>query len=96
MQGIERDRLADYLSDWLEIGRVKDYSPNGLQVEGKAHIHRIAVAVTATHEVIQQAANWGADALIVHHGWFWRNRSKQRVIITLQTSGRYTDIQRVV
>jgi hypothetical protein len=30
------------------------------------------------------------------HGWFWRNRSKQRVIITLQTSGTYTDIQRVV
>jgi hypothetical protein len=30
------------------------------------------------------------------HGWFWRNRSKQRVVITLQTSGTYTDIQRVV
>lgn len=30
------------------------------------------------------------------HGWFWRNRSEQRVIITLQTSGRYTDIRRVV
>jgi len=79
MQGIERDRLADYLSDWLEIGRFKDYSPNGLQVEGKAHIHRIAVAVTATHEVIQQAANWGADALIVHHGWFWRGEDSRVV-----------------
>ena len=79
MQGIERDRLADYLSDWLEIGRFKDYSPNGLQVEGKAHIQRIAVAVTATHEVIQQAANWGADALIVHHGWFWRGEDSRVV-----------------
>ncbi|NDH44180.1 MAG: Nif3-like dinuclear metal center protein, partial [Betaproteobacteria bacterium] len=33
---MERDRLADYLNDWLEISRFKDYSPNGLQVEGKA------------------------------------------------------------
>jgi hypothetical protein len=30
------------------------------------------------------------------HGWFWRNRSERSVIITLQTSGAYTDIRRVV
>ncbi|MBU6381785.1 MAG: Nif3-like dinuclear metal center hexameric protein [Betaproteobacteria bacterium] len=74
---MERDRLADYLNDWLEISRFKDYSPNGLQVEGKAHIQRVAVAVTATRDVIDQAANWGADALIVHHGWFWRGEDSR-------------------
>jgi len=79
MEGIARDRLADYLGDWLEISRFKDYSPNGLQVEGKAHIHRLAVAVTATREVIEKASSWGADALIVHHGWFWRGEDARLV-----------------
>ena len=79
MEGIARDRLANYLDDWLEVSRFKDYSPNGLQVEGKAHIHRVAVAVTATHHVIEQASDWGADALIVHHGWFWRGEDSRLV-----------------
>jgi dinuclear metal center YbgI/SA1388 family protein len=79
MEGIARDQLAGYLNDWLEIDRFKDYSPNGLQVEGRASICRLAVAVTATREVIEKAADWGADALIVHHGWFWRGEDPRLV-----------------
>lgn len=30
------------------------------------------------------------------HGWYWRNRSGQSLTVTLQTSGSYTDIKRVV
>jgi len=76
---IDRTHLVGYLADWLKVGLFKDYSPNGLQVEGKARIARVACAVTATLEVIDKAAQWGADALIVHHGWFWRGEDSRIV-----------------
>lgn len=30
------------------------------------------------------------------HGWFWRNRTGEPVTITLQTTGAYTEVKRVV
>jgi len=77
--GVGRNHLLGYLNDWLCVGLFKDYSPNGLQVEGKAHIARVACAVTATLDVIGKAVEWGADALIVHHGWFWRGEDSRIV-----------------
>ncbi len=52
----------------------KDYGPNGLQVEGGAEVHRIATGVTASLAFIDQAIAAGADALLVHHGLFWRGQ----------------------
>lgn len=65
--------LLDYNATLLQTGLYKDYSPNGLQVEGKAEVQRVATAVTASQAVIDAALAWGADALLVHHGYFWRN-----------------------
>ena len=65
--------LSDYIGRLLEISRFRDYSPNGLQVEGKAEIRRIATGVTASQRLLEAATAWGADAIIVHHGYFWRN-----------------------
>jgi len=48
-----------------------DGCPNGLQVEGRTEIEKIAIAVTASLETIEKAALMGASALIVHHGLFW-------------------------
>ena len=56
----------------LEPERFRDYCPNGLQVEGRADVARLACAVTANQSVLDEAAAWGADALLVHHGYFWR------------------------
>lgn len=56
----------------LEPGRFRDYCPNGLQVEGKPQIKRLASGVTASLALIERAVDDGADALIVHHGLFWR------------------------
>lgn len=50
----------------------KDYGPNGLQVEGRAEVRRVASGVTASLATIDAAIAAGADALIVHHGLFWR------------------------
>lgn len=67
-----RDELADYLNTYLNTEVYQDYSPNGLQVEGKLTISRICTAVSASEAVILEACKQGADALLVHHGFFWR------------------------
>ena len=64
--------LLGHLDDLLRPSVIKDYSPNGLQVEGKALVSRIICAVTATQNVIDAAVAEGADALLVHHGYFWK------------------------
>lgn len=65
--------LCDYNASLLKTSLYKDYCPNGLQVEGRAQIQRIATAVSASQAVIDAAIAWQADALLVHHGFFWRN-----------------------
>jgi dinuclear metal center YbgI/SA1388 family protein len=65
--------LDNYIASLLKTDRFRDYCPNGVQVEGRAEIRRIASAVTASQHVLEAAAAWGADAVLVHHGYFWRN-----------------------
>jgi len=72
MQLIE---LRDYIEIELKSSRFKDYCPNGLQIEGKPEVERLATAVTASQAVLEAASDWGADALLVHHGYFWRGES---------------------
>lgn len=74
---MDRIELELYLNDLLQIGRFKDYSPNGLQVEGRRRIEKIATGVTASFAFLQAATEWGADAVLVHHGYFWRNEAPQ-------------------
>lgn len=69
---IPREAFSRYLDDLLEASRFKDYSPNGLQVEGRATVRRVATAVTASLAAVRAAVEWDADVLLVHHGWFWR------------------------
>lgn len=69
---ILRDDLSAYLANFLEIDKYRDYAPNGLQVEGKGSISKICTAVTASMDIIKQAVDLKADALLVHHGYFWR------------------------
>ncbi len=72
-----RTELLEYLSAYLSVDTFKDYAPNGLQVEGCLKIHRIRTAVTASIDVIQKASKDKADALLVHHGYFWRGEAPQ-------------------
>lgn len=68
---ISRHRLQDFYNDLLQPESYNDYGPNGLQVEGREHIDKIAFAVSATRASIEQAVERHADALVVHHGLFW-------------------------
>lgn len=63
--------LVDYLDKELQVLDFDDYCFNGLQIEGKKNVSKVVAAVSASLDVIQQAAAWNADLLIVHHGIFW-------------------------
>jgi len=76
---MDRIELELYLNDMLGTARFKDYCPNGLQVEGRRRIEKIATGVTASLAFVEAAREWGADALLVHHGYFWRNEMPQIV-----------------
>lgn len=71
---VSRNELAVYMNNLLASERFKDYGPNGLQVQGKEKITRIVSGVTASLALIEQAVDLKADAIIVHHGLFWRNQ----------------------
>ena len=65
--------LSDYIGRLLDVSQFRDYCPNGVQVEGRAEVLRIATGVTASQRLLEAATAWQADALIVHHGYFWKN-----------------------
>ncbi len=70
---VNRGMLLRTLDGWLQPERFRDYAPNGLQVEGRDAIRRVVCGVTASAALLDKAAELGADAVLVHHGWFWRN-----------------------
>ena len=72
---ILRDNLATYLYELLACATFDDYAPNGMQIEGAGQIRRICTAVTASLDAINQAIALQADALLVHHGYFWRGET---------------------
>ncbi len=69
---MHRAELLRFLDDLLEVSRFRDYCPNGLQVEGRGEILRVVAGVSASQALLDAAVADGADALLVHHGWFWR------------------------
>ena len=69
---MDRSELLARFDALLQPERFKDYGPNGLQVEGRAHIQRIVSGVTASRALIEAAIAEKADAIFVHHGLFWR------------------------
>ena len=64
--------LLEYTNDLLLIDQFRDYAPNGLQVEGRADINTLVSGVTANQDLIEQAIDVKADAILVHHGYFWK------------------------
>ncbi len=72
---VNRDELVSYINQVLNVDGVADYCPNGLQVEGKRQIAKLVTGVTASQLFLESAIDAGADAVLVHHGYFWRGES---------------------
>lgn len=64
--------LTDHTNLLLDVGRFQDYCPNGLQVEGRSEVQLLVSGVTASLGLIDAAIDAGADAILVHHGYFWK------------------------
>lgn len=80
--------LIAYIDELLEVREFQDYCPNGLQVEGRAAIGRVATGVTASEAWVERAIEWGADALLVHHGYFWKGEDPRVVGMKRRRLGR--------
>lgn len=68
---MKRQDLVDYLDEYLCIEEIRDYGPQGLQVEGRAEVLRIVGMVDAQPPCVAAALEKDADLLLVHHGIFW-------------------------
>ncbi len=90
---VQLTELVDYTDSLLEVGRFRDYCPNGLQVEGRAEVRKLVCGVTACQALLEAALAAKADALLVHHGYFWKGEAepitgmKMRRIKTLLDAG---------
>lgn len=70
MKNSELERL---INEKLNSSAISDFAPNGLQVEGRSEIHKIIAGVTACQALLDEAVRQQADAIIVHHGYFWKS-----------------------
>lgn len=70
-----RDKVVSYTNTLLNIDAFNDYAPNGLQVEGRPEIRTLVSGVTASQALLEAAAAQRADAVLVHHGYFWRGEN---------------------
>jgi dinuclear metal center YbgI/SA1388 family protein len=64
--------LRTHLDELLDIALFRDYCPNGLQVEGRPDVRRVLCGVTASQALLDVAVAGEFDAILVHHGYFWR------------------------
>mgnify|MGYP006288936231 CR=1 FL=1 len=73
------ESLTAYLDELLQVANFRDYAPNGLQVAGRGEVRRLVTGVTACQALVEAAVAEGADALLVHHGYFWKSEPPQVV-----------------
>jgi len=69
------DQLVEYINRTLDVAAIKDYCPNGLQVAGREQVQHLVSGVTASQRFLEAAIEAGADAVLVHHGYFWSGES---------------------
>lgn len=72
---MKNTELEQLINEKLNSAAISDYAPNGLQVEGKETVQKIVTGVTASQALLDEAVRLQADAVIVHHGYFWKGES---------------------
>ena len=72
---IDLNSLVDYIQTLLQTERFSDYCPNGLQIQGSRTVNKIVSGVTASMDLLESAAEVGAQVVLVHHGFFWKNEN---------------------
>ena len=72
---MKNSELEQLINEKLNSAAISDYAPNGLQVEGRETIQKVVTGVTASQALLDEAVRLEADAVIVHHGYFWKGES---------------------
>lgn len=72
---VTTNSLIAHLDELLCATQFSDYCPNGLQVQGADTVVNLVTGVTASQALIERAIELKADALLVHHGFFWKGES---------------------
>ena len=80
-----RDEIVGYANELLETAKWPEFAPPGLQVVGSDEVTRLVCGVSATRELLEQAADRGAEMVLVHHGLFWRS---EPLVIDRRLRGR--------
>ncbi|QUM76638.1 Nif3-like dinuclear metal center hexameric protein [Moritella sp. 24] len=75
MASLNNKKLENILTEFMQPHRVRDFTVNGLQVQGKDTVTKVITGVTASQALIDAAVEQQADAILVHHGYFWKNES---------------------
>jgi dinuclear metal center YbgI/SA1388 family protein len=92
---VSLQELVEYTNGLLQSDSFSDYCPNGLQVEGRPQVATLVSGVTASLALLEAAEAAGADAIVVHHGYFWKGedarvtgmkRARLRHLLTTDTS----------
>ena len=78
---LKTSKLIQHCNDLLNVYDIVDYCPNGLQIQGNKKITKIVSGVTASFTLIERAVDEKADALLVHHGYFWKNECPEIIKI---------------
>jgi dinuclear metal center YbgI/SA1388 family protein len=73
---VNLNTLVNCLDNYLHAQTIPDYCPNGLQVEGHSEVKKIVGGVTATQALIDLAIDKNANAILVHHGFFWKGEDQ--------------------
>lgn len=73
---VKLDELVQYINGLLEVDNFRDYCPNGLQIEGKSEVNKLVAGVTACQDLLDAAIREKADAILVHHGYFWKGEDQ--------------------
>ncbi|MGE4369880.1 MAG: Nif3-like dinuclear metal center hexameric protein [Burkholderiaceae bacterium] len=91
MTQVSTTAVMDWLNGTLQPERFRDYCPNGLQVQGNDTVSHIVLGVTASQALLERAVALQAQAVLVHHGWFWKNEDpcirgmkRRRLALALQ------------
>jgi len=79
LMAVTRETVLELLDQELRPELTRDYCPNGLQVEGSQTVNKLVSGVTACQALIDCAVEAQADAILVHHGFFWRGEDSRLI-----------------
>ncbi len=83
---VKRNKIIEYLNEFLNVKNFEDFCHNGLQVEGNDAVSKVVTGVTLSMKLIRKAEERKAEMLIVHHGFFVRD-----IPSPLQLKGLYKE-----